>query len=194
MKRRFAQSLMIVLAFALAAPVVQAEQLFKEQRFANLASDVIASGIGDVLTVVVVQEAEARSSGSSAASRDTSLNGGWQTDATSGFGELNVGGGFNGRGEIRRSGSILATFSVEIVDVLANGDFVIEGAQSMRVNQEQTQVAIRGRVRPQDIARDNTIVSSRIAHAEIDYDGQGFVSRTTRPGVLTWLFNVLRLG
>ena len=59
------------------------------------------------------------------------------------------------------------------------------------MNGEQTHIAVRGRVRPQDIDRDNRVISTRVADAEINYDGEGFVSRNADPGLVGWLFSLL---
>ncbi|MEO7680134.1 MAG: flagellar basal body L-ring protein FlgH, partial [Sphingomonas sp.] len=53
---------------------------------------------------------------------------------------------------------------------------------------------VRGRVRAADIGADNRVLSSRIADAQIDYDGKGFVSRSAKPGILNRVFRFLGLG
>jgi flagellar L-ring protein precursor FlgH len=49
-------------------------------------------------------------------------------------------------------------------------------------------------VRSADIRADNTILSNRIADAQIDYDGRGFVSRSAKPGLINRIFSFLGLG
>ncbi len=89
---------------------------------------------------------------------------------------------------------MVAQLSVTIQEVLPNGDYVILGEQKMHVNGESTTIAVRGRIRSADIDSDNTIVSSRIADAQINYDGKGFVSRSAKPGLINRLFSILGLG
>jgi flagellar L-ring protein precursor FlgH len=103
-------------------------------------------------------------------------------------------GAYAGQGEVRRSESFVTQISVAIEDVLPNGDFRIAGEQNMEINGEETTVRIRGRVRPIDISAGNQILSSRIADAEISYDGSGFVSRNARPGLIQHVFGWLGLG
>jgi flagellar L-ring protein precursor FlgH len=64
----------------------------------------------------------------------------------------------------------------------------------MNVNGEETTIRVRGRVRPADISRGNQVLSTRIADAQIDYDGRGFVSRNARPGLVHRLFSLLGLA
>jgi flagellar L-ring protein precursor FlgH len=64
----------------------------------------------------------------------------------------------------------------------------------MHVNGETSNIGVRGRVRPADISSDNQVVSTRVADAQIDYDGHGFVSRSSKPGVINRVFRFLGLG
>ena len=64
----------------------------------------------------------------------------------------------------------------------------------MRVNGEDTIVAVRGRIRAIDLDGDNRVPSNRIADAQINYDGHGFVSRSSRPGLINRLFSFLGIG
>ena len=107
---------------------------------------------------------------------------------------LDLDGAYDGAGEISRSESLVTQMSVLVEDVLANGDLRVAGVQQMRVNGETTTVRVRGRVRPTDISGDNRVLSTRIADAEIDYGGRGFVSRSARPGFVHRVFSLLGLG
>ena len=84
---------------------------------------------------------------------------------------------------------MVAQISVVVDRVLPNGDLHIQGAQHLTVDGAQTFIEVEGRVRPSDISAQNTIPSSRIADAVIDYDGKGQGARKTGPvgRVLGWL-------
>lgn len=175
-------------------PHANADDLFKTGRRGNIASDLKSLEVGEVLTVVVVQRAESRNSEDNVGRRSRSISGAFSTDAVSDEGELALNGRFDGRGEIRRSESFITQISVTIERVEPNGDLWVAGEQLMFVNGEETKIRVRGLVRPHDISSDNQVISTRLAHAEIDYDGNGFVSRNARPGFLDQLFGMLGLG
>ncbi len=96
---------------------------------------------------------------------------------------------FNGKGENRRSGSIVAKITVTVVDVKLNGDLIIEGTRIIGVNGDEETIYLTGIVRTRDISPDNTIQSYQIADAEISYTGNGNASTASRPGFFTRLIN-----
>lgn len=182
----------VIVALTMALPAA-AQDLYRESNWSAMASDRRAVAVGDAITVVILQSAEASNTTQSSSRRSTDLGGGLRAGGVDESGQLNFGGGFTGRGEMRRSEKLVAQLSVTIEEVLPNGDYRIVGHQRLNVNGESTTIGVRGRIRPADIASDNSILSSRIADAQIDYDGKGFVSRGAKPGLITRLFNLLGL-
>ncbi|HEY0252797.1 MAG TPA: flagellar basal body L-ring protein FlgH [Kofleriaceae bacterium] len=95
---------------------------------------------------------------------------------------------FTGQGQVQRQGQVTATLPVRVVDVLANNDLVVEGSKIVMVGNEEHHIYMSGVVRRIDIAQDDTIPSSRIADAEVEYTGQGDISDTQRRG---WLARMM---
>ena len=187
--------LLFVLGLVLAgAPALAADDLFQRSQFAGLAHDTRATQVGDALTVVVFQSAEARNSARNARSRQSTIEGGLQTPGDLERGRISLGGEYDGHGEVRRSETFMTQISVTVRDVLPNGDLFVSGEQRMMVNGEETLIAIRGRVRPVDISSDNQVLSTYLADAEISYGGEGFVSSASQPGLFHRLFSVLGLN
>jgi flagellar L-ring protein precursor FlgH len=180
-------------AFAGAAPAA-AQNLYRPDNWPAMAADRRAASIGDMITVVIAQSAESTASTQNSSRKDTDLSGGLRAGPIDESGRLSLGSGYAGRGEIRRSERFVTQLSVVIQDVLPNGDYRIRGEQKMHINGENTTVAVRGRIRAADIRADNSVLSSRIAEAEIDYDGKGFVSRSAKPGLINRIFSFLGIG
>ncbi|MEO8698616.1 MAG: flagellar basal body L-ring protein FlgH [Kofleriaceae bacterium] len=92
---------------------------------------------------------------------------------------------FSGNGSVARKGQVLATLPVRVREILPSGDLFIEGTKVVMVGAEEKHIYLSGIVRKIDIAEDNTVPSSRIAEAEIEYTGRGDVSDTQRRGWLS---------
>lgn len=191
MTRRFWKVACLALCALAGAGSATADNLFRNAQKANVASDLKSLEPGGVLTVIVVQRAESRNLEANSARRDRSLGGSLSTDVSNQTGELNLESDFSGQGETRRSESFITQISVTVEDVSPNGDLFVAGEQRMKVNGENTLIRVRGRVRPEDVSPDNQVLSTRLADAEIEYDGKGFVSRSARSGPLGWLFSWL---
>ena len=88
---------------------------------------------------------------------------------------------------------MVAQISGTVVGIEPNGDLDIVGQQLIHINREKTLIKVRGRARQADIGVGNTILSSRLADAAIDYDGSGFVSRSARQGMVARIFSWLGL-
>ena len=95
---------------------------------------------------------------------------------------------FTGSGAVNRQGQVTATLPVRVMDVLPSGDLVVEGTKVVMVGAEEHHIYMSGVVRRIDIAQDDTVPSSRIADAEIEYTGQGDISDTQRRG---WLARIM---
>lgn len=185
------------LLVALAAPA-QAEDLYRGSSWASMSGDRKASEPGDVLTVVIFQAAEATNSAQNSSRKKTDVGGSLGTTIGSGSvnetASLEFGGGYTGRGEVRRSERLVTQISLTVREVLPNGDLIVQGEQWMRINGETSRIGVQGRVRPADINGDNAVLSTRIADARISYDGRGFVSRSAKPGIINRIFSFLGLG
>jgi len=95
---------------------------------------------------------------------------------------------FSGNGAVSRQGQMQATLPVRVREILPSGDLFIEGTKVVMVGNEEKHIYLSGIVRRIDIAEDNTVPSSRIADAEIEYTGRGDITDTQRRG---WLGRAL---
>jgi len=89
---------------------------------------------------------------------------------------------FTGNGAVQRQGQVTATLPVHVVQLTPSGDLVIEGTKVIMTGDEEHHIYVSGIVRRIDIADDDTVPSSRIADAEVEYTGKGDISDTQRRG------------
>jgi len=95
---------------------------------------------------------------------------------------------FKGEGETAREGELTATITAKVVEVLPNGNLVLEARKELTINNETQILVLRGIVRPDDISADNTVQSTRIADAQVYYVGDGVLQDKQSPG---WLVRIL---
>lgn len=95
---------------------------------------------------------------------------------------------FKGGGATSRSSQLSAVMTVRVAEVLPNGDLYLEGVREITVNGEQQVVVLTGIARPQDVRRNNSLLSSSVAQLRIQYFGKGLMRDNLKPG---WLVRVL---
>jgi flagellar L-ring protein precursor FlgH len=163
-----------------------AKGFFKDQR---------AHKIGDILTVMVTIDDSAKISNSTDRERTSSSEGSVGGVLGSIFGgkvpladvqasgKITTSGDMadGGSGSVNRKESLATQVAAVVVQVLPNGNLVIEGRQEVRVNFEVRELIVAGIVRPEDIHADNTIPSSKIAEARISYGGRGQITQVQQP-------------
>jgi flagellar L-ring protein precursor FlgH len=188
---RRGQVLAAVAAVAAAAAIATAAAAqAPTARWSSLVADRSAARVGDSLTVLIYENASASNSSQHGSHKAAKLTGSASASLTkTNQAQASLAGDYSGTGQSSRSDQVVASISVLVTDVLANGDLKVAGQQSLMVNGGRTLIRVAGRVRPSDIAQDNTVLSSRIADASIVYDGAGFGQR---PGLVARVLD--RLG
>jgi len=168
---------------------------FRDQRARN---------VGDILTVMIDIEDQARLRNTTSRSResanefqagslfglpqylDNNLPDVWEPTA-----DLESQSGSRGQGEINRNEEISLRIAAVVTDRLPNGNFVIAGRQEVRVNSELRELRIAGVIRPEDISAQNSIDYFKIAEARIAYGGRGTISRMQQPRYGQRLYEVV---
>jgi len=169
----------------------------------GMVADRKASRAGDIITIVVNENAIAQSSQSKSSSRESSLDDSVQQFlfANSKLGTHNgelpgikLGGSasYSGGGDVSNSQSLSARAAVLVTDVLPNGNLVIEGARIVTFSGETQYVVLHGLVRNDDVARDNTVTSSNIADARVEFYSEGQLTDAQKRGWFTKLYERLR--
>ena len=95
---------------------------------------------------------------------------------------------FKGEGTTKRKDVLRTRVAARVVSILEDGNLVIEGRRQVKVNEETQYLFVRGIARPEDISRDNTVLSQALADGQILYGGSGLLASQQKPG---WLYRVL---
>lgn len=180
----------LALFLTLSATAVQPRDAWS---FPGLASDRVARQAGDPITILVIESASAVNSAGTRSRGDTAIRGRVAAGSFAEQGAIEIAGSTANSGSTERAGRMVGQLTATVAEVLPSGDLRIVGEQSLRINGETTRFRVRGRVRMADITPANTVISSRIADAEIDYNGEGFVTRSAQPGLVARIFQFLGL-
>jgi flagellar L-ring protein FlgH len=74
---------------------------------------------------------------------------------------------------------------------MPNGDLYVEGTKVVMINNEEYHLYVSGVIRPADVAQDNSVVSSKVADAQIEFTGRGDMADTIDRGWFTKLIDWL---
>ncbi len=174
-----------------------------------------ASNVGDLVTVVIIEQTEAEGDARTETDSDRQTNVGLSSQVgfqklvaspiqglLSVFGfdvdgtgvsqgdQLNVvqssmQNEFTGEGMTSRSGSFTGVITCRVVGVLPNGILHIRGRRSVVVNHEAQYISLEGLVRREDLTIENSVLSNSVAEMRLSYDGMGVLDDKQRPGFMS---------
>ena len=90
--------------------------------------------------------------------------------------------GINSTGKTKRENYVTTSLATRVLRVLPGGLMEIEGAREIRVNEETEYMVVRGMIRSKDVSADNSVLSTQIADASIEYYGKGVLADKQKPG------------
>ena len=158
-----------------------------------------ARNVGDTLTIVIAEKTDASKKSNTNTGRSSNntfavtalkhLPGktflGSELNATSDF-------SFDGKGESASNNEFIGTITVTVSEVLPNGNLLVSGEKQVGINQGSEFIRLSGVVNPIHLTATNTVQSTLVADARIEYRGTGAVAENQQTGWLTRFFlNVL---
>lgn len=178
--------------------------IFQSGQEISLFQDTKARRVGDIITVVLVEQTSASKSADTTTSKTQDV----QMDNPTLLGAplgLNMPGGsgrdfnlgttlsgsrdFTGAGDSSQSNKLTGKITVTVAEVLSNGNLVVRGEKEVTINQGDEYIQFSGIVRPEDINPNNTVLSTLVADAKISYTGKGMLDDVNSNGWLARFFN-----
>ncbi len=165
----------------------------------NLGLDRRARATNDLVTIRVVESIEGAGAADSALDKNSSASAGVSglfgltkklpsvVDPSALVGTASD-SKFKGSGATSRSGTLSATITARVLEVLPNGDLVLEGAREIEINGDRQMVVLTGVARPRDVSDQNIVLSPSIGQLRIRYFGRGLMKDNLKPG---WLIRIL---
>lgn len=189
----------LALAALLAAPAA-ADSLWKgNEDKPHWFSDTKARRVGDVVTILIKEESKAKTDLSQSHKKDSSTKAmvnelraifginkpkDGATDESAGLPVVDWQStrNYDATASAESEEELELRISATVREVLPNGNLLIDAARQIRHDRDVRVVHLTGIVRPQDVTRDNTVLSQSIAEARISYEGYGPANLTKRKG------------
>jgi flagellar L-ring protein precursor FlgH len=194
----------LIAILAVILPVTRADSLWKEDSSRPIFSDKRARAVGDILTILVQESNDSSKQNSTKTSKKAGVDASLQTvlfsPAASSFltkaGQLpalkySSASDFDGGGQINNSEKITTRIAVRVIDVLPNNTMVVEGRRQTSFSGEKQDAVLRGLVRAEDVAANNTVFSYNVADATITFISKGALSDSQKKGWFTKVWDKL---
>lgn len=188
--------------------VLSKGSLYRDGPVAISFSDLRARHIGDIVTIKIVETYQSSNTVKQQSAKSSSAKAGINKflgfenriedvlkDATpSDLVNSNLSTSTTGQGGISRESKIVATMTARVIKVLPNGNLVIQGTRAIKRNKDLEYITLTGIIRPEDIDYDNSVLSTQISDAYIEYSGKGPTSEVASgPGIITRLLHLFWL-
>ncbi len=168
----------------------------------SLFEDLRASRVGDILTVVIDEDSKGQGGAKTKLDSEsgmevgisnflgliTAISGRYPDVNPAALIKLLSQSDFSGQGTTSRSGKLQGHLAVRVKQTLPNGDLFIEGNKVILLNEEELHFYVSGVIRQIDVNPDNSIRSSLIADAQVEFSGRGLVTDQQAPG---WLHQLV---
>ncbi len=146
-------------------------------------SDYKAHVVGDIVTLLVVEQTSAQSTGDVNSQRTfqtnsaiTALPGKLKTGGVNPLFGANSSTALKGQGETDAGSTLNTTLSGHVIALLPNGNMVVEAQRFLLINSQHETMMVRGVLRPGDIGPNNTAPSTALSNLEIELKGKGVVT------------------
>ena len=179
-------------------PLVPTGSLFKLNYVNNIYSDSKAHRVGDIISVILSESTQAQKNAKTEMKKENSAT----LSPITGFGGVPVNfkdkaiqfgydqeSDFKGDSKANQGNSLSGNISVHVLRVLPNGNLMIRGEKWMSLNNGDEYIRLTGVIRPQDINSNNTVTSSKVANARIQYAGTGTFADVQEQGWLSSFFS-----
>ena len=188
--------LSILCLFAVRTAHAQSLWQQRNPRFSFLFTDTSARHVGDLLTILVSENTDVQNRDQRALEKtsDSRFSFDYAGAASSGSSSatLDLAGDssrtFDGNSQYTVEQEFTDRITVQVVELLPNGNLLVAGKRRRIVGDEQRQLEITGIVRPYDVSPDNTVRSQYVGNFQVRYQGCGPESHFTNQG---WAARVL---
>ena len=196
----YLRSMSLLVALGMAA-TAEAQGAYRSQSPRSLISDLIASNVGDILTIIISESSRVKNEDKVNRENTTTLAARLEAYTLSRdtfheniLPQLDVRQRrtFEGNAKQEKDSDVEASIAVIVIDVQPNGNLVVAGSRTVHVDDDTRILRISGIVRPLDInSATNRVTSAQVADARISIDTEGANARYVSRGPIGTLFDTL---
>ena len=151
--------------------------------------------IGDILTIVISEKLNASKNSGANASRDGSVSAAFATIPKFLVGlldgqdtKMTGSNALTAKGGANAANTFSGVITVTVTDVLPNGNLLVSGEKQMGINQGTEFIRFSGVVNPRTVTGQNTVLSTQVADARIEYTAKGYIDEAQTMGWMQRIF------
>jgi flagellar L-ring protein precursor FlgH len=168
--------------------------IYQGSAFRPIFEDRRARQVGDVLTLVITERTSANKAGASSGNKKGSVSAVLPKPLQSTFGNpLTVANdsSFADGDNQSASNAFTGTMGITVVEVLGNGNLIVAGEKQVAMNKGIEYIRFSGMINPDSIATGNTVASTAVADARVEYRTSSQVDRAELASMATRFFQSL---
>ena len=173
-----------------------AGSIYQQANFRPLFEDRRARFVGDTLTIFIAEKTAANKASGASAERTGAISA--SVPVVKGlpgktFQGMELGASssnkFDGKGQAAASNDFTGTLTVTVIEVLTNGNLLVSGEKQIAMSQGSEFIRFSGIVNPVTVSASNTVTSTQVADARIEYRANGYIDEAQTMGWLARFFN-----
>ena len=170
--------------------------IYQKTNFRPLFEDRRGRFVGDTMTVLITEKTAANKKSGASAERTGAISAAVPTvqglpgKSFQGLGlDASSSNKFDGSGQAAASNDFTGTITVTVTEVLANGNMMVSGEKQIAMSQGTEFIRFSGIVNPVTVSSNNTVISTQVADARIEYRANGYIDEAQTMGWLARFFN-----
>jgi flagellar L-ring protein FlgH len=98
---------------------------------------------------------------------------------------------FKGEGDYERKDDLTARLTAEVIEVLPNGNLILEARTFIKTDKEQATMKVTGICRPEDVTAANTIQSQQVHDLKIEKMHEGELKDASKKGIIAKVLDTI---
>ncbi len=168
--------------------------IYQTSAYRPIFEDRRARQVGDVITIVITEKTAAVKAGASSGNKNGSVSASIPHPLQSTFGATvaaNSATKFDDADNQSASNTFTGTMGVTVVEVLANGNLIVAGEKQIAMNKGTEFIRFSGMINPDNIATGNTVASTAVADARVEYRTNSQIDRAEMTSMASRFFQSL---